>query len=573
MPTKGVRRLAAIAFAAAVAGLGGPASAEPPPLRSVPAVAAPRRDLRGTAQPPGEVRAGLVGTWRCPDTWMIELSGGRGPTALKLKDDGVYVVVAKPKGKKLEFREYGHWTADDANVWMDTEWFQAGHGKLEPEKGKGRYFPSPYALEPSGALTFRGERFAKVGGPAPGPRGAEGPAGGGAAPATGAKAAGPLDVNDLAVVFHRAGVLHVLYPRHFAGQGGKATYTVRWKSGDGDAAFSAAADRVVTVTAAGKRTVTPGYYLESVSPDGRLVYLSKPNDGVWAMAFPSGRPRRLSAEPLGWVRPSPTGAYLTGQTGWQERHGTWYAGQNDETVVLTAAGKRVGTMKGSPTTWLAHDTRLVVYRHGGPSGEAEDSLVDVTAGLPVLCAGLRNTFWFPSDNQQWWFGQGQPPNQVTFVRVADGRRFDHALPPGDYIGHQWSVGDRYVRLGFVNGVLVAPDRPGEAVAEGGAFLPLGGGPRAPSPDGKLLAVFDRNEIQVLDAENPGRAFRTGVKLPGLSALAWVAPHVLRYEGRTTGLITFGKKAAALAPGAPASGGLPRWALGYAGGVEAPRGRP
>jgi hypothetical protein len=102
--------------------------------------------------PPVGVRKELVGSWTCPDAWLIERSGGKGPNTLRLKEDGVSVLTARPTGSKHYFRVYGRWGADGKKLYQDTRWYQKDAGKLQPLGRPGDYGDgAEYALAPDGS--------------------------------------------------------------------------------------------------------------------------------------------------------------------------------------------------------------------------------------------------------------------------------------------------------------------------------------------------------------------------------------------------------------------------------------
>jgi hypothetical protein len=112
------------------------------------------------ADAPGTIRNELVGSWTCRDAWMIELSGGRGPNTLKFKEDGVYVLTARPTNSKHLFRQYGRWGADEAKLYWDTRWFQTDRGKLKNPGSPPSFVGSSYVLSSNGTkLTFNGVAF------------------------------------------------------------------------------------------------------------------------------------------------------------------------------------------------------------------------------------------------------------------------------------------------------------------------------------------------------------------------------------------------------------------------------
>jgi hypothetical protein len=365
----------------------------------------------------------------------------------------------------------------------------------------------------------------------------EAPVAGGGGGEVAAAPEGPIDVNDLAVVASNLKALRMTSSERYKNR--KVTYSVSWKPSDGNVVTASARETVMAITANGKRRTIPGYYLETIGNDSQTVYISKPNAGIWSFNFPNGTPRKISSEPIGFLRISPTMARIVGGLGWtRKKSGGWVSGTKGQSVFLSAKGKTLGSVKGYFNQWALGDTRAIVFNKG------RSTLVDTQNPNQALSrAGFVGSV---SPMGKWILGSSRP---LSFTNAADGST-TKLLDPDVAPSGRWSNDDRYIEVTSMGRqVMLDPKNPETQLPlDEKQFCPKVFLQSCISPDGRLIAFStpegQRQVIGICDAADRQKVFLTEIPFQANGGqICWDGNRRIRsYNYYTSAVLTLGLKA-------------------------------
>ncbi len=173
-----------------------------------------------------------------------------------------------------------------------------------------------------------------------------------------------------------------------------------------------------------------GFVLDLISHDGKTIYASKPNQGLWRMDWNGANRRQLSKRPLSAWSLSPDGKRILATEGWKTvplrgQRGEPIQGKTQldpvqkRWVVLSSSGGGERNVYTSQTEspaksfWVGRSGRLYLSLSG------ENKTIDADA-RPIKVIPFASDL---STGQQWLYGtRGQ---DVVFHRISDGQTFTH----------------------------------------------------------------------------------------------------------------------------------------------------
>lgn len=295
-----------------------------------------------------------------------------------------------------------------------------------------------------------------------------------------------------------------------------------------------------------QRTIAKDMYLEAISPDGKTVYASKPNKGIWRMDLDGKNLRQITKDPLGEMDLSPDGTRFVARVGWEQYDETQWDNANrrfvktgkklwrtrlKQYVVLNASGS------GKKDLFKSDALRNsdIYWRRGGKLlygrfeyGKDPDFKVDFVDGNPSPTKkiatvdpnfGIANFNCSPSEivsPQGKWAVAGRN-NAGIFLRLSDGKTFD--IPAGAFFQEYLPKDDTFLGL-RAGGVTVTGPLDNPAQMTDANISSVIRYPRDPfyppvSPNGSLIAFRNSDgNLSIADAANPGRQKDTGI--PALS---------------------------------------------------------
>lgn len=289
-----------------------------------------------------------------------------------------------------------------------------------------------------------------------------------------------------------------------------------------------------------RRALGEGFHLQALSPDGKTVYATSLEKGLWAFDF-DGRaePRQISPKPLVELDLSPDGTRLVACVGFKLVEGRPRALRHHWVVLEIASGKERTLEQAEPLreegfdrsydwfvrgrmvgAWFEGGKRLIAHR-----GEDRNAVFIAGDGETPRVV-LRGRGYLAPMGGQWIYSPGfenETKREVTVVRVADGRSWTfEAAKPVENSANAWTIGDRtiqvslthQIRLGAEPAFVEAARRPEDTYPQI---------PSAVSPDGRFIAYIETlsDRLIVADAKAPVRLFDTGIALPADVRLTWL----------------------------------------------------
>jgi hypothetical protein len=141
------------------------------------------------------------------------------------------------------------------------------------------------------------------------------------------------------------------------------TYNPQWKEPGKSAILlhrAAKGDSAVkgftTVTPDGiRKLVGKGYYFEFASPDGKTIYATRPNAGLYAITFDGKNVRKITSRPVHYCKLSPDGKYILSGVGWkyspqEGRYFAQWSGPESSHAVMKIDGTGFRTVA-RPMVW------------------------------------------------------------------------------------------------------------------------------------------------------------------------------------------------------------------------------
>ncbi|MBZ0213660.1 MAG: hypothetical protein K8H99_07670, partial [Nitrospirae bacterium] len=289
-----------------------------------------------------------------------------------------------------------------------------------------------------------------------------------------------------------------------------------------------------------RRALGEGFHLQALSPDGKTVYATSLEKGLWAFDFDGkAEPRQISPKPLVELDLSPDGTRLVACVGFKLVEGRPRALRHHWVVLEIASGRERTLEQAEPLreegfdrsydwflrgrmvgAWFEGGKRLIAHR-----GEDRNAVFIAGDGETPRVV-LRGRGYLAPMGGQWIYSPGfenETKREVTVVRVADGRSWTfEAAKSVENSANAWTIGERtiqvslthQIRLGAEPAFVEAARRPEDTYPQI---------PSAVSHDGRFIAYIETltDRLIVADAKAPVRLFDTGIALPADVRLTWL----------------------------------------------------
>lgn len=347
-------------------------------------------------------------------------------------------------------------------------------------------------------------------------------------------------------------VTHVEYIDRVVDTGSLATYKPSWKSPN--RVYLTGRDNFWTTDANGGRAnVGKGFYLEGLSPDGKIIYASKPNQGLWRMDWNGANKVQITKRPVGGVTSiAPNGLRLVAREGWHQvpikkwdrKQAKYLATGKKEWapsgkwIVLDVPSRAIavlntGTEKinGARAFWKQGGKRLIVGLGLSKGSKFVDA--DKSPARELLRVNSYVGYWWISPASKWLYGPEDLPNNpgMKFVRLSDGRVFTHPeATPSDM---SILLGEKAIKLGDKVVEIDAPDAPGRDVTpEDQTYSGVFPSQLDVSPNGEILA-YKGEETPYLasfaDSLDLNRFSTTAVATSHEASTDWLSGNRILYK--------------------------------------------
>jgi len=321
-----------------------------------------------------------------------------------------------------------------------------------------------------------------------------------------------------------------------------------------------------------ERLISKDMYLEAISPDGKTVYGSKPNEGIWKMSLDGKNQQQVTKQPLGKMDLSPGGTRFVAQSGWEQvDEEQWDANTNrykktgkkrwqskaGHWIVMKIDGSGLKTLMKFPGEEGKH-SGIVTWRRGGKflfgtleldERPSKAVFFDGNAS-PVRRIGSEQ----PSKGYSTPYGDPRISPQGTwiladagkFLRVSDGAAFN--IPAGCEFVEFLPRDERFLGKmpdgNLVTGPLTNPTQTTAANATGIVRYPRDIDSNIVSvlsPNGNLLMFVNREgTLTIADARNPSVQKQIGVGLklfsspPGTGFFDWISDAKFKFSAISPG---------------------------------------
>lgn len=267
-------------------------------------------------------------------------------------------------------------------------------------------------------------------------------------------------------------VTNVEYINRSVDTGSMNSYKPSWKTPE--RVYFTGRDNFWTTDAAGTKTnAGKGFYFEGLSPDGKTIFASKPNAGLWRMDWSGTNKVQVTKKSVGGVVSiAPNGQRLVAQEGWhQVPIQKWDAkkkkmvstGKNrwvtkgDKFVAVNVSGRTVKDLSASADKarwakafWRGGGSRLIV----GLTLEKGSKFVDadISPVKDLVSTDFFMESWYVSPGSKWLYGPGGPKwqqDEMKFVRLSDGRVFTHPSSASGFLlvgENNFLVGSKVIEI-------------------------------------------------------------------------------------------------------------------------------
>ncbi len=289
-----------------------------------------------------------------------------------------------------------------------------------------------------------------------------------------------------------------------------------------------------------RRNLGEGFYLQGLSPDGKTIYATSPEKGLWAFDFDGKtEPRQVSPKPLVELDFSPDGSRIVASVGFKLVNGRPRALRHHWVVLEVASGKERTLEQVDPLpeqgfeqsydwylrgrmvgAWFEGGKRLIAHRGADRGGV----FINGDGETPKVV--WRGRGYIAPVGGQWIYSPGyenETVREVNVTRVSDGQtwKFEVHKPIDNSVG-AWTIGDRAIQVGTTQQIRLGtnPELVDATRRLEDAYLQE---PKAVSPDGRFIAYIESltDRLIVADAKAPVRLFDTGIALPADVRLTWL----------------------------------------------------
>lgn len=323
------------------------------------------------------------------------------------------------------------------------------------------------------------------------------------------------------------------------------SYKPSWKTPE--RVYFTANDNFWTTDASGAKTnVGKGLYFEGLSPDGKTIFASKPNAGLWRMDWSGANKVQVTKRAVGGVVSiAPNGQRLVAQEGWHQvaimkwdkakqkmvptGKKRWittsklWVGVDVPRKVTFALNKSGTDVRYVRAYWRQGGKRLIAGLFVPGGGQFVDA--DKTPVKPLISIRQDVDRWKLSPSGKWLYGPDEGASK--FVRLSDGMVFPHAQSDAAIL----MLGEKNIQLQDKIVEIESPGSPGRAPTADDQAYP--NDPTDVSPNGEILAFRGEDAPYLAtfaDSLNLARSSTSAVAVSlRTQRVSWLSGNRVLYE--------------------------------------------
>ena len=340
-------------------------------------------------------------------------------------------------------------------------------------------------------------------------------------------------------------VTNVEYINRSVDTGSMNSYKPSWKTPE--RVYFTGMDNFWTTDATGAKTnAGKGFYFEGLSPDGKTIFASKPNAGLWRMDWSGANKVQVTKRAVGGVVSiAPNGQRLVANEGWHQvpimrwdktkrkevpsgkkrwiTTGKLWVGVDVARKSILALNSRNVKVNWVRAYWKQGGKRLIVGLFIPGGGQFVDA--DKTPVKPLISIRQDVDRWNVSPSAKWLYGPDE--GVFKFVRLSDGMVFPHTQSDAATL----MLGEKNIQLLDKIVEIESPGSPGRAPTADDQAYPKD--PTDVSPNGEILAFRGEDAPYLAtfaDSLNLSRSSTTAVAVSLRSQrVSWLSGNRVLYE--------------------------------------------